>query len=520
MNDTFYFFSWQDVNFLKSELLLVLAWLLAFCGLLLPKKLTCFFVPFVCSSAVLLNIGLLIFSLGKLETDTTTFFWNDLFYQNRFTYYLKILISVSGLFAIWIQYSSHKSSSFLQKTVSEWFVILLGGILSAQFLLISANIFGIYVSLEMLSICGYLLVVFYDKQILDTSENKKSKGKLIASSFNYLVFGAVSSACLLYGFSWWYGMSGSFSIPIIFHASFNISDIFLNASSTESNQITFLIGFLLIGIGFLFKLAAFPLHFWISEVYKNASSGTIFFLATIPKIAVSGILFFILNYLISIPSNLQEIIFSTLSILGVLSALFGSFLAIQQSNFKRFFAYSGVSQVGFLILLLVYNFQNAVISTNGILIFWIFYILSNAIIWKFCAELESITNTDLSIKNLKNLSFIPKIILSIASLSLAGLPPFGGFLVKMIVIFVAFQNYQNHSNPTFLFSLIGIGLATLIGFFYYLKIPYYLFIKSSVGTMTGEKDFEVNTISTLTLFLTGLLILINVVLAIYAIRFL
>ncbi len=511
MNDTFYFFSWQDVNFLKSELLLVVVWLIAFCGLLLPKKVTSFFVSFVCGSVLLVNIILLIFSLGKLETDATTFFWNDLFYQNKFTYYLKILISVSALFAIWVQYSSNKfSNKIRKKTIPEWFVILLGGVLSAQFLLISANLFGVYVSLEMLSICGYLLVAFYDKQMIDIVENKKSKGKLIASSFNYLIFGAVSSACLLYGFSWWYGLSGSFSVPVILSTNF------------DSNQTTFLIGFLLIGIGFLFKLAAVPLHFWISEVYKNSSSGTIFFLATIPKIAASGVLFFILENCVIIHYYLNEVVFSTLSILGILSALFGGFLAIQQSNFKRFFAYSGVSQMGFLILLLVYNFQNAIISTNGILIFWIFYILSNAIIWKFCAELENSTTTDLSIKNLKNLPFIPKIILSITSLSLAGLPPFGGFLVKMIVIFVAFQNYQSHSNFIFLFSFIGIGLATLIGFFYYLKIPYFLFIKSLVGTPTtawGTLAKEVNKISTLTLFLTGLLILINVALSVYAIRF-
>ena len=187
--------------------------------------------------------------------------------------------------------------------------------------------------------------------------------------------------------------------------------------------------------------------------------------------------------------------------------------------------------MGFLILLLVYNFQNAVISTNGIIIFWIFYILSNAIIWKFCAELETNfsndKNEELSIKKLNNLPFIPKLILSIASLSLAGLPPLGGFLVKMIVIFVVFQSYQSHPNSIYLFSLIGIGLATLIGFFYYLKIPYYLFIKSSVGTptmaevdtTTAEEISKNYQISTLTLFFSVVLILINVVLAIYAIRF-
>ncbi len=505
---TFYFFSWQDINFLKSELLLVVVWLVAFCGLLLPKKIASFFVPFVCISVLFVNIGLLVFSLTtRVELDTTLFFWNDLFYQNLFTHYLKLLISISALFAIWIQYS-------YKKTVSEWFVILLGGILSGQFLLISTNIFGIYVSLEILSICGYLLVAFYDKQIIEIeagSNKVKSKGKLITSSFNYLVFGAVSSACLLYGFSWWYGISGSFSIPIIFDA-FSLSNL------TQSNQTTFLIGFLLIGIGFLFKLAAVPLHFWISEVYKNSSSGTIFFLATIPKIAVTGILFFILTYSIHISSDLQEIVCSALSILGVLSAIFGGFLAIQQTNFKRFFAYSGVSQIGFLILLLVYNFQHSIISTNGIIIFWIFYILSNAIIWKFCAELERSGN-DLLIKNLKNLPFFSKIILSIASLSLAGFPPLGGFLVKMIVFFVAYQNYQSHStNSIYLFSLIGIGIATLIGFFYYLKIPYYLFL---VQALTLEPEINNNyKISNLTIFFSILLIVMNVVLAIYAIRFL
>lgn len=513
MNDSFYFFSWQDINFLKSELLLVVAWLFAFCGLLLPKKVTSFFIPSVCISVFVVNISLLIFSLKGIETNATAFFWNDLFYQNRFTYYLKILISVSALFTIWIQYSSHNySDKKNKKTVSEWFVILLGGVLSAQFLLISTNLFGIYVSLEMLSICGYLLVAFYDKQIVESINNK---GKLIASSFNYLVFGAVSSACLLYGFSWWYGISGSFSIPIIFNS---VSLQLSSELDLDTNQTTFLIGFLLIAMGFLFKLAAVPFHFWISEVYKNASSGTVFFLATIPKIAVTGVLFFILNYSSNLPSNLQEIIFSSLSILGVLSAVFGGFLAIQQTNFKRFFGYSGVSQMGFLILLLVYNFQNLIISTNAILIFWIFYILSNAIIWKFCAELDT-NNRDLSIKNLQSLPFIPKIILSIASLSLAGFPPLGGFLVKIIVIFVAYQNYESHSeNSIYLFSLIGIGIATLIGFFYYLKIPYLFFMKLSVETTAGQESANYK-ISTLTVFSSLLFILINIVLAVWAIRF-
>ncbi len=528
MNDTFYFFSWQDINFLKSELFLVVAWLMAFCGLLLPKKFTRFFVSWLCSVTILVNLILLIFSLNKIETDTTAFFWNDLFYQNRFSHYLKILISISALFSIWIQNSYNKKNN---KTISEWFVILLGGVLSAQFLLISANIFGIYVSLEMLSICGYLLVAFYDKhlnyglrpdkaaKLITDYDNKNlflleinnKKGKLIASTFNYLVFGAVSSACLLYGFSWWYGLSGSFSIPVIF-------DFVSSNNFTESNQTTFLMGFVLIGIGFLFKLAAVPLHFWISEVYKNASSGTVFFLGTIPKIAVIGILFFILNYSIYLSLSLQEIIFSSLSMIGIFSAIFGGFLAIQQINFKRFFAYSGISQMGFLILLLVYNFQNTIISSNGIIIFWLFYILSNVIVWKIAAELENHHfGNELFIKNLKNLPLIPKVILSIASLSLAGMPPLGGFLVKIIVFFVAYQNYQAHSeNSLYLFALIGIGIATLIGFFYYLKIPYYLFLKSLAKTPPTAK----NKISNSTLFYSILLIAINVVLAIYAIRFL
>ena len=521
MNDDFYFFSWQDLNFLKSELLLAIFWLVAFCGLLLPKKLSTFFVPFVCVSVLFANIGLLVFSLGRLNTESTTFFWNDLFYQNRFVIYLKILISVSALFSSWIQYSYSRSGN---KLIPEWFVILLGGVVSGQFLLISANLFGIYISLEMLSICGYLLVAFYDKQIKNNYELKiknyeynllksnnlvQSKGKLMASSFNYLVFGAVSSAFLLYGFSWWYGVSASFSVPVIFESNLLSSDF-------DTNQSAFLLGFLLVGIGFLFKLAAVPLHFWISEVYKNSSSGTVFFLATIPKVAVSGILSFILNYSINLSSHLQEIIFSSLSILGVLSAIFGGFLAIQQMNLKRFFAYSGVSQIGFLIFLFVYNFKYSIISTNGILIFWIFYTLSNAIIWKFCAELESKNNTDLSIKNLRSLPFLPKITLSIALFSLAGFPPLGGFLVKLIVLFVAFRNYQTHSeNSIYLFSFFGIGIATLIGFFYYLKIPYYLFV-----VQASTLELARYKISKITLLCFILLIVINVVLVTYTIRFL
>ncbi|WP_291723942.1 NADH-quinone oxidoreductase subunit N [Bernardetia sp.] len=483
---SFYFFSWQDIKFLQSELLLVVAWVLAFCGLLLPKKISSTFVPLTCSIAFLANIFVLIFFTDIATPVKTTFFWNDLFYQNRLTHYLKILTSVSAILAIWIQLS-HK------KDLSEWFVVLLGGVLSAQFLVVSANIFGVYISLEMLSICGYLLVSFSDK----------GKEKLIASSFNYLAFGAVSAACLLYGFSWWYGVSGSFSIPQIFETTL-----------TNTDKSIFLIGFVLIGIGFLFKLAAIPLHFWISEVYKNSSAGTVFFLATIPKIVASGVLFFVLSQSIHLSKDLQEIVFSALSLLGVLSAIFGGFLAIQQSSFKCFFAYSGVAQVGFLLLLLVYNFKYATISENGLLLFWVFYIISNAIIWKFCAELENDDN--FLIKDLNKLPISSKLLLSLASLSLAGFPPLGGFLVKIVVIFIAFQNYQNEVSSVFLLSLIGVGIATLIGFFYYLKVPYLLFLKSSASKT--QNNLPIIRLSTSTLFISAVLILLNIGLVVFALR--
>lgn len=507
MEETFYFFSWQDINLLKSELLLVIVWLITFCGLLLPKKMSFVFVPFVSSSVLLINILLLSFSLINIETETTTFFWNDLFYQNKLTYYLKLLTSVSALFAIWIQNTSYTSNLNNKTTPSEWFVILLGGVLSAQFLLSSASIFGIYISLEMLSICGYLLVTFYDTSL----KKLKTKSELIASSFNYLVFGAVSTACLLYGFSWWYGLSGSLSIPQIFDT---VAYDKLFSSNIGTKKTTFLVGFLLIGIGFLFKLAAVPLHFWISNVYKTTSTGTIFFLATVSKIATTGVLLFIFKQTNILDYPVREIIFSVLSVLGVISAIFGGFLAIQQRSFRQFFAYSGVSQIGFLLLILVYNFKYSVVSEAGILIFWVFYILSNAIIWKFCSEIEKThKKSELFIQDLSYLPFLEKIILSLASLSLAGLPPLGGFLVKIVVIFITFQNYQHFStNPVFLFSLFGIGIATLVGFFYYLKIPYLLFLKN-------VEIAQKYKISTATLCVTGLLIVINFALAIFALRF-
>lgn len=340
--------------------------------------------------------------------------------------------------------------SSISKNTSESFIhyCVLGAAIGADLLLLSKHWLMLFISLETLSICSYLLVAHTLKK--DSVE----------ASVKYLLIGVASSALMLFGLSLWYGMQGNleltFTVPLPESAMSMI--------------------WILVISGLLFKIAVPPFHFWIPDAYHGTTSPVIAYLSTAPKAAGLLLLWKIYYAQGSYPSAEQlRIILSGVS--GV-AIIWGSLSALRQSNLKRMLAYSSVAHAG---LFLAGILTLEVIEITHILFYlWIylFTILSALFMLDY---FESVSGS-VNVNNFKGLgSRLPLAggIFVFIMIALTGLPPTAVFYGKLF-IFTGLLGAYNLSGETIYLILFLIGLAgTLLSLFFYLKGPYYMYFKTS-----------------------------------------
>jgi NADH-quinone oxidoreductase subunit N len=237
----------------------------------------------------------------------------------------------------------------------------------------------------------------------------------------------------LYGFSLLYGYSGQTQIAG------------LGAALTGAGNLPFVIGILLVVVGFGFKLAAVPFHFWSPDVYEGAPAIVAGFLSTASKAAGFVVLLRFMGAFLPV----QTATWTTIAmILAALSMTVGNLLALVQKNFKRMLAYSSIAQAGYVLVgvagggqlggsavayyLAVYLFAN-------IAAFAIISILSPSF-RKGQGEVERSGSEDIaSLQGLHQRSPGLALVLLVSLLSLAGIPPFGGFVAKLLVFNAAVQ---------------------------------------------------------------------------------
>lgn len=343
------------------------------------------------------------------------------------------------------------SIDYLKKygaSFGEYYILLQSAVLGMMIMASARDILMIFMGLELMSICFYVLA--------GINRNKFSANE---ASMKYFLLGSFATGFIVYGIALIYGTTGSTSIQ-------NLVENFVYYSS----NILFVLGFLFFIVGFSFKIAAVPFHMWVPDVYQGAATTVTGFMSTTGKAAAFSVFIIIMSAVFSF--NAPNIFKPYFAVISVLSMLLGSIVAISQNNLKRMLAYSSISHAGYMIIGLAAG--NAV-SMAGIIFYLSAYLFMNIGAFAIISIIEGENDTNTELNSYHGLAARNPILAGFMSLfmfALAGIPPLAGFFGKYYVFVAAIQ-----SDLTWL-AIVGV-LSSVISVYFYIRLVVVMYFKET-----------------------------------------
>lgn len=373
----------------------------------------------------------------------------ELLRYDQLSLFLKLTFTIGGALGLVIATRNGESNRLFRS--GETLVILFGLFLGVFLMTMAANLLMIYLSIEVVSICSYILTGIL-------------KGKKKAeAALKYLLFGAVSSAVMLYGISWLYGFTGTL----------DITSLAFMSGLAEVPVLPLTIALIMTLGGIIFKLGAVPFHIWSPDVYEAAPTAIVSIFSTLPKLAALAILFRVVN---TLPADLfdWQLILGTIA---MASMTFGNFSALWQKDAKRMLAYSSIAHAGFLLVALIAWTEAGNVA---MLFYGAIYLVMNFAAFLLIAMLEKRTGSSAftDLRGLGTAMPFVGILAVIVMIALTGLPPTVGFNAKLYIFSAIWESYQADNNSILLWVFIVGLLNTVVALFYYLRLPYYLFFKT------------------------------------------
>lgn len=407
----------------------------------------------------LLALALLVASLAYTALCWHTFatpltLFAGLIRCEQYSDYFKLLIDAGGILTVLMSLRSRDLSG--GRFNSEFYALLISGVLGAHLLVMTTNLIMVFISLELISISSYVLAGY-------SFTKKGAEGSL-----KYFLFGSVASAIMLYGFSILFGITGTLDF-----ASADFAGRLI-----ENKSILVVVAGIMAFAGFLYKIAAVPMHIWSPDVYEGSPMPVVAFLSVVPKLAGIVVLSkFAIAITVFGPNQFDWQL--TLGIIALLTIGMGNLSALWQANPKRLMAYSSIAQSGFLLIGIVCFTEQ---GKHALLFYSTLYLISNFAVLILLQAFE--TNRIESIASFRGMgkpfAFASSVLL-IGLISLSGIPPTGGFTSKLFVFTSLWSSYEQTGKEILLWLLIFGLLNTVISLFYYLKIPYYAFLKTAVS---------------------------------------
>ncbi len=333
----------------------------------------------------------------------------------------------------------------------EAYLMLLASVIGMNLMAASSDLVMLYLAIETASIPMYILSGF-----LVGDERSTEAG------FKYFLYGTLASTVMLYGFSLVYGFSGS-------------TNLYEIAATLTAGSISPLLAFgmvTLIIVGLGFKVSIVPFHFWAPDVYQGAPTPVAGYLSTASKAA--GFVVFLRLFFVAFP-HFYETWTMVLAVLAAISMTVGNLLALPQTNIKRLLAYSSISHAGYaLIGVVAFSEMNpgwTQLGAASVVFYMAAYIATNLLAFGLVMAFSRITGLEeiTDYAGLSRRSPLMGLMMLAAFLSLAGMPPFGGFVAKVFVFAAGVQ-----ANYTWL-VIVGI-INSIIGVYYYLNVLKFVYL--------------------------------------------
>ncbi|WP_422930278.1 NADH-quinone oxidoreductase subunit N [Singulisphaera sp. PoT] len=387
---------------------------------------------------------------------------DDLLTQSFNVILLAMLVLVVGLSLTW---------SFTESW-GEYHALLLWSTVGMMLLTASEELLTLFLSLEMMTVCLYLLTAF-----------EKQKRRSVEAGFKYFVYGSVSSALFLFGLSLVYGLTGTTRFVAIHQAL----SPFPGQESGLSGNLAGMTAVLLVLVGFGFKVASVPFHQWAPDAYEGAPAPVSAWIATGSKVAsVVAMMKVLLHALGPWASPAASVVrpgwIGVVVVLAAASMTYGNFAALAQRNLKRLLAYSSIAHGGYLLV----GIAAAGLSTHrqesagSVLYYLVIYAASTLGAFAVAAWLARDKQGE-DVEDLNGLaSQYPGLAtcILILMLSLIGIPPMAGFFGKLYMFMEALNQDGGQAVRLAFIWLVGLGLLnSVVSAFYYVRILRAMFLR-------------------------------------------
>jgi NADH-quinone oxidoreductase subunit N len=471
----------NDLHYIWPEVVMTVAILLAlFSDLILGGK-----DQKVTGTISVLCTCLVIYFLARLWMEDTVQQPFGIMVVDGFALFFKLMAAV-GLLIVLLFSICYRE--FDRDGIGEYYAVILSAALGIFFLVSTDNMVLLYLALEMLSITSYALAGFLKK------DRRSSEAAL-----KYLVYGALSSGVMVFGFSLFYALAGDMQLSVI--GQF-VGENF----STYSN--TILVASMMVLMGFCYKIAAFPFHFWCPDVYEGAPTPVTTFLAVCSKAAGFGLMlrffYMVFGSEASYAADWGPKFAILIGILSAVTMTYGNITAMKQNNVKRLLAYSSIAHAGYLLMgvaamLSASSGAPTALGSEAVIFYLVAYLIMNLGAFGFVIYIsnrfgknEIDEYTGLGWKSPYAAAFMVVFLLS-----LTGIPPTIGFVGKFKIFWAAI-------DAGMYWLVICAAVNSVISLFYYFRFAKALFLKDVPEGGEGETVLPAQGMMTLTLAILGI----------------
>jgi NADH-quinone oxidoreductase subunit N len=343
--------------------------------------------------------------------------------------------------AILVLVLSIEHAATFETGISEYYALVLFALAGMMLAASAQDFVMLFVALELITVTFYILASF-----------QRSRMASLEAGVKYLILGAAASAFLVYGIALVYGLTGSMEFREVARR--------LAAEAALAGQPLMLLGLVLILVGLGFKIAVFPFQIWTPDVYQGAPIPTTAFLAVGSKAAGFVLL---LRFLYTAVPGVAESWKETLAAICAITILYGNLCAIPQRNLKRLLGYSSIAHAGYLLLGIC---AMAAEGRAAMLFYLAGYLVT--VVGAFaviCVVAQKAEAEDIGgFAGLGQRSPLLAACLTLAMISLAGVPPTVGFLGKFLLLKAAIVNGVSF------WVIAAVLVGVVISFYYYFGV--------------------------------------------------